>query len=92
MGWNESWTGLRWLMLLFFGFLYMLAPYATFNVANMLTVERFYLPDLATLLPGAALRRGGHGGGLRPAANEKPTPGRQSPELTHCNLLPGVLQ
>lgn len=52
VGRKECWAGLRWLMLLFFGFLYMLAPYATFNLANMLSVERFYLPDLATLLPG----------------------------------------
>lgn len=52
VGRNQCWTGLRWLMLLFFGFLYMLAPYATFSVANMLTVERFRLPELATLLPG----------------------------------------
>lgn len=73
VGWNESWTGLRWLMLLFFGFLYMLAPYATFNVANMLTVERFYLPDLATLLPGllCAAVGMGVGCGLRRMKNRR---------------------
>lgn len=73
VGWNESWTGLRWLMLLFFGFLYMLAPYATFNVSNMLTVERFYGPDLATLLPGllCAAAGMGIGCGLRRLKNRR---------------------
>ena len=61
VGRKECWAGLRWVMLLFFGFLYMLAPYATFNLANMLTVERFYLPDLATLLPGLLCAAAGMG-------------------------------
>lgn len=61
VGRKECWTGLRWVMLLFFGFLYMLAPYATFNLANMLMVERFYLPDLATLLPGLLCAAAGMG-------------------------------
>lgn len=73
VGWKEDWTGLRWLMLLFFGFLYMLAPYATFNVSNMLTVERFYGPDLATLLPGllCAAVGMGIGCGLRRLKNRR---------------------
>lgn len=61
VGRKECWTGLRWVMLLFFGFLYMLAPYATFNLANMLMVERFYLPNLATLLPGLLCAAAGMG-------------------------------
>lgn len=61
VGRNQCWTGLRWLMLLFFGFLYMLAPYATFSVANMLTVERFRLPELAALLPGLLCAAAGMG-------------------------------
>lgn len=61
VGQNECWTGLRWLMLLFFGVLYMLAPYATFNISNMLAVERFYWPDLATLLPGLLCAAAGMG-------------------------------
>lgn len=61
VGRNECWTGLRWLMLLFFGVLYMLAPYATFNISNMLAVERFYWPDLATLLPGLLCAAAGMG-------------------------------
>ena len=73
VGRNECWTGLRWLMLLFFGVLYMLAPYATFNVSNMLTVERFYWPDLATLLPGllCAAAGMGLGCGLRRLKNRR---------------------
>lgn len=61
VGRKECWTGLRWVMLLFFGFLYMLAPYATFNLANMLTVDRFYLPNLAALLPGLLCAAAGMG-------------------------------
>lgn len=61
VGRKECWTGLRWVMLLFFGFLYMLAPYATFNLANMLAVDRFYLPNLATLLPGLLCAAAGMG-------------------------------
>ncbi len=61
VGRNQCWTGLRWLMLLFFGFLYMLAPYATFSVANMLTMERFRLPELAALLPGLLCAAAGMG-------------------------------
>lgn len=73
VGRNECWTGLRWLMLLFFGVLYMLAPYATFNVSNMLTVERFYWPDLAALLPGllCAAAGMGLGCGLRRLKNRR---------------------
>lgn len=73
VGRNECWTGLRWLMLLFFGVLYMLAPHATFNVSNMLTVERFYWPDLATLLPGllCAAAGMGLGCGLRRLKNRR---------------------
>lgn len=61
VGRKECWTGLRWVMLLFFGFLYMLAPYATFNLANMLTVDRFHLPNLAALLPGLLCAAAGMG-------------------------------
>ena len=61
VGRTQCWTGLRGLMLLFFGFLYMLAPYATFSVANMLTVERFRLPELAALLPGLLCAAAGMG-------------------------------
>lgn len=73
VGRNQCWTGLRWLMLLFFGFLYMLAPYATFSVANMLTVERFRLPELAALLPGllCAAAGMGIGCGLRRLNNRR---------------------
>ena len=73
VGRNECWTGLRWLMLLFFGVLYMLAPYATFNISNMLAVERFYWPDLATLLPGllCAAAGMGLGCGLRRLKNRR---------------------
>lgn len=52
IGKDESWTNWKWCMLLFFGFLYMLAPYATFGLANMISVEMFRWPNPAESLPG----------------------------------------
>ncbi len=50
VGRDEEWREVRWLMLLFFGAMYMLAPYATFTWANM--AGSFRLPALADMLPG----------------------------------------
>lgn len=52
MGLDEGWRGVRWLMLLFFGILYMLAPYATFSLANMASFGQLRLPEAAAMLPG----------------------------------------
>ncbi len=52
IGKDEGWAHTKWLMLLFFGFMFMLAPYATFSLANMTTFEQFYLPDITAALPG----------------------------------------
>lgn len=52
VGRNEEWREVRWLMLLFFGVLYMLAPYVTFSWANMAAFGKVNCPELADMLPG----------------------------------------
>jgi len=52
IGKDNAWANFRWLMLLFFGFMYMLAPYATFSLANMTSVNVVRLPEPSDMLPG----------------------------------------
>lgn len=61
VGLDEGWRGVRWLMLLFFGVLYMLAPYATFSLANMASFEQLRLPEAAAMLPGILCAAAGMG-------------------------------
>lgn len=63
VGLDEGWQGVRWLMLLFFGVLYMLAPYATFSLANMASFEQLRLPEAAAMLPGILCAAAGMGTG-----------------------------
>ena len=52
IGKDNGWANYKWLMLLFFGLMYMLAPYATFSLANTVTFGNINMPEIATLLPG----------------------------------------
>ena len=52
IGRDDAWTDQKWLMLLFFGALYMLAPYATFSVANVTSTGILRFPELTAMLPG----------------------------------------
>ena len=52
IGRDESWSGSRWLMMLFFGVMYMLGPFATFSMANSLAFDHRNLPQLTDMLPG----------------------------------------
>jgi len=52
IGRDEEWRETRWLMLLFFGVMYMLAPYATYSLANTLSAGNLHLPRLTDMLPG----------------------------------------
>lgn len=54
IGRDQAWAGVRWLMLLFFGVMYMMAPYATFSAANILLNEFsvFHLPNISDMLTG----------------------------------------
>lgn len=61
VGLDEGWRGVRWLMLLFFGVLYMLAPYATFSLANMASFGQPRLPEAAAMLPGILCAAAGMG-------------------------------
>lgn len=61
VGLDEGWRGIRWLMLLFFGVLYMLVPYATFSLANMASFGQLRLPEAAAMLPGILCAAAGMG-------------------------------
>jgi uncharacterized membrane protein len=52
IGKDNGWANTKWLMLLFFGLMYMLAPYATFSLANTVTFGKINMPALITVLPG----------------------------------------
>ena len=52
IGKDSGWTDLKWLMLLFFGTMNMLAPYATFSLSNTISSGKFHIPDFGCMLPG----------------------------------------
>lgn len=52
IGKDDSWANWKWVMMLFFGIMYMMAGYATFSLANMISFGKINEPDLATLIPG----------------------------------------
>lgn len=55
IGKDEGWSAYKWLMVLFFGLMYMLALYATFSLANIVAFGNFYLPELTPVLLGALI-------------------------------------
>lgn len=61
VGRDRAWAETRWLMLLFFGAMYMLAPYATFSLANTLHSGNRHLPEPGTMLPGILCAAAGIG-------------------------------
>lgn len=52
IGKGDGWTNVKWLMLLFFGIMNMLAPYFTFSMSNMITFNKFNMPDATGFLSG----------------------------------------
>lgn len=52
IGKDDSRSNYKWLMLLFFGVMYMLALYATFSLANAIAFEKTNLPEMRDMLPG----------------------------------------
>ncbi len=52
IGKDSGWANYKWIMLLFFGFMYMLASYATFSLANTVAFGNLNAPDVTALLPG----------------------------------------
>ncbi len=52
IGREDGWANYKWVMLLFFGLMYMLASYATFSLANMAAFDTLRAPRLTEMLPG----------------------------------------
>jgi transcriptional regulator with XRE-family HTH domain len=52
IGKGDGWTNVKWLMLLFFGIMNMLAPYFTFSLSNMIAFDKFNMPDTTGFLSG----------------------------------------
>lgn len=52
IGKDPQWGRYRWLMLLFFGIMFMLADYATFSLANMTAFGKFNPLDFENIVPG----------------------------------------
>lgn len=52
IGKDNGWAQYKWLMLIFFGIMYMFAPYATFSLANTATFGNIHMPEIAAMLPG----------------------------------------
>lgn len=55
IGADREWGGKKWFLSLFFGVMYFLAGYITFDVSEYLISGDFHIPDLIFLLPGTAL-------------------------------------
>ncbi len=60
IGVNDYWGRLKWVSAPIFGFMYMLAPYTTFSVANMIMNiqhgrPRFNMPEFSWIFYGAVI-------------------------------------
>ena len=77
VGRDRAYAETRWLMLLFFGAMYMLAPYATFSLANTLHSGNRHWPELTAMLPGILCAAAGMGIGalLRRGAERRGSAG-----------------
>ncbi len=52
IGRNNYWGKLKWLSVIAFGVMYMLAEYATFSAANMVSVGNVNFPEFGMILSG----------------------------------------
>lgn len=52
VGKDKGRSNMKWLLTTFFGVMYMLANYTTFNLANMMWFRKFNYPDWDMILPG----------------------------------------
>lgn len=71
IGKDDSWNGSKWMMLLFFGIMHMLAGYATFSLANSISFDKVNLPDLETMHTGIICSAIGMGIGAAAKAVKK---------------------
>ena len=90
MGLDSSWKERQWWMLLYFGVGFMLVPYGTFSLANMVSTETVHLPEWEYIpygmfyaMPGMCL-----GSAVRWAKSPKGLPG--GPPPPPVDLRPGV--
>lgn len=66
IGKNSAWGAGKWLLSLFFGVMYMLAEYATFSTANMISIafERINFPQFGMIPAGTIISLIGMGIGF----------------------------
>lgn len=55
IGRNDYWGKRKWLSAIVFGIMYMLAEYATFSAANMVTFGKINMPEFGMILTGAII-------------------------------------
>lgn len=58
IGKDSGWGKAKWLMTLFFGFMFMLAEYATFNLANIISnhgVRHWNTPEFSMMIAGIVI-------------------------------------
>lgn len=55
IGKGEEWRDIRWIMLIFFGLIYMLSYYLTFSLANMIIFHKLNELSVEFMLPGILL-------------------------------------
>lgn len=64
IGKNNYWGNWKWLFTIGFGIMYMLAEYATFRTANMITFNKINMPEFVMIPMGAVISFVGMGIGL----------------------------
>ncbi len=64
IGRNGYWGKWKWLSAAAFGCMYMLAEYATFSIANMVSVNKVNMPNFAMLVTGTTISALGMGIGV----------------------------
>jgi len=52
LGYQDYFGKMKWLFGLFFGIMYMLSAYLTFDLANMLSFDKINIPNFIMIIPG----------------------------------------
>lgn len=64
IGKNDYWGKWKWVSAIVFGVMYMLAEYATFSAANMVSFNKINMPEFGMILSGAIISVVGLGIGV----------------------------
>lgn len=59
IGINNYWGRCKWVVVVVFGFMYMLAEYVTFSAANMIYIHKVRVPEISMILIGAIISLAG---------------------------------